>query len=273
MSEKLYGKTALITGASEGVGRAIAETLGRHKMHLGLISRSRDKLEQVAENVTKAGSKALVLDADLRNPSDIKAAAKKFKEEFGFSDFLINNAGIGFRGFWVDVPLESELDIMAVNYTAPLILIRTLLPDMLQADTGHVININSIGGLYAAPYQGAYCASKWSLLAYSESLAYELKNTKVNISSIFPGPIDTNFSNHPNYESFKNSPDMVSSDEVAKVVLDAINNPRERVLFGPLWPLKLLVVKIAGLYPQLFRKLIEKKNTPPKKINIWNETF
>ena len=267
MSEKLHGKTALITGASEGVGRAIAETLSHQQMNLALISRSRDKLEQVAENVTKAGSKALVLNADLRDPLAIKAATTTIKEKFGFLDILINNAGIGSRGFWIDIPLESELDIMTVNYTAPIILIRSFLPDMLKADAGHVININSIGGLYAAPYQGAYCASKWSLLAYSESLAYELENTKVNISSIFPGPIDTNFQNNPNFESFKNSPETVSAHRVAEIVLDVINKPRERVFFGPLWPLKLLAIKISSFNPRFFRKLIEKRNLAPKKHN------
>ncbi len=147
MEEKLREKTALITGASEGVGRAVAEALAHHEMKLGLIARSQDKLEQVAENVRRNGSEALILKADLRDQLATKAAAEEFKVKFGFLDFLINNAGIGARGFWVDVPLESELDIMAVNYTAPMILIRTLLPDMLQVDKGHVINVNAIGGL------------------------------------------------------------------------------------------------------------------------------
>lgn len=267
MDEKLRGKTVLITGASEGVGRAIAETLSKQQMNLALISRSRDKLEQVAENVTKAGSKALVLNTDLRDPLAITTAVKTIKEKFGFLDILINNAGIASRGFWVDISLESELDIMTVNYTAPIILMRSFLSDMLKADTGHIININSIAGLYAAPYQGAYCASKWSLLAYSESLAYELENTKVNISSIFPGPIATNFLNGPNFDSFKNSPETVSAHLVAEIVLKTINNPRERVLFGSLWPLKLLAIKIASFNPRFFRKFIEKRNPAPKKLN------
>ena len=165
MKKKLRGKTALITGASEGVGRAIAEVLGRYEMKLGLVARSRDKLEEVAKKVNKSGSEALILETDLRDSSAIKDAVKKFKAEFGVVNFLINNAGIGFRDYWGNISLKSELDTMAVNYTAPVILIRSLLPDMLKICKGHIININSIAGLYAAPYNSSYCASKSALTA------------------------------------------------------------------------------------------------------------
>jgi short-subunit dehydrogenase len=264
MSKTFQGKGVLITGASEGVGKAIAEIFGPLKMKLGLVARSQEKLEEVAKIVTRAGSQALILKADLRDQSRIESIADEFKNEFGVPDFLINNAGIGVRSYWEDTNLESELDITKVNYIAPMILIRTFLPGMLEADKGHIININTIGGLYSAPYQGAYCASKWALLSYTESLAYELENTNVSISTLFPGPIDTNFLNDENYESFKKSPDMVSPGYMAGKVLSVMNKPAERVFIGPLW--KLLAVKIGNFYPQFFRKIFEKKNLPPKRL-------
>ena len=101
-----------------------------------------------------------MVPADLRIRGDIERVIAETKQKFGFVDFLINNAGIGFRGFWNDLSLESDLDTVSVNYTAPVILIRHLLPDMLKENKGQIININAIGGLYAAPYQGAYGASK-----------------------------------------------------------------------------------------------------------------
>lgn len=259
--EKLQGKTALITGASEGVGRAIAEALSHYDMRLGLIARSQKKLAEVAENVDRNGSVATILKTDLRIESEVKGAVEKFNTKFGVVNFLINNAGIGFRGRWGDISLESELETMAVNYTAPVTLIHSLLPDMLKTNAGHIININTIGGLYAAPYNGAYCASKWALLAYVESLAYELENTAVKISSLFPGPIDTRFLNNLNFEDFKRSPDIVPPDYIAKKVLSVIESPRERVFIGSL--LKFIVVKIANFNPRFFRKIIEKKNKPP----------
>lgn len=266
MKKHLQKKTALITGASTGVGKALAETFCGYNMKLGLLARSPEKLKTVAEHVTAAGSEALILSADLRDRKAVENAALQFKNKFGVPDFLINNAGIGYRGFWSDISLQSELDVMTVNYTAPVILIRSLLPDMLKAGKGHIININSIAGLYAAPYQSAYCASKSALLAYSECLAYELENIDVHITTVFPGPIDTDFLNGKNFENFRNSSDMVSPKNIAEIVLSAIRNPEERVFVGPTW--KPLAVKIANLYPRFFRKLIEKKNKPPEKLKV-----
>ena len=262
MTNKLQGKTALITGASEGVGEAVAKLFGKHRMRVGLIARSEEKLKIVAEKIEKKGGHALVLPADLRIREDIERVIAETKQKFGFVDFLINNAGIGFRGFWNDLSLESDLDTVSVNYTAPVILIRHLLPDMLKENKGQIININAIGGLYAAPYQGAYGASKCALVAYAESLAFELENSKVNISSIFPGPIDTGFLSKKNYATYKEAPDIVSAEYIAEKVMSLIEKPRERLFIGSI--VKLLATKVAFFYPQFFRKIIEMKNTPPE---------
>ena len=262
MTNKLQGKTALITGASEGVGEAVAKLFGKHRMRVGLIARSEEKLKVVAEKIEEKGGHALVLPADLRIRGDIERVIAETKQKFGFVDFLINNAGIGFRGFWNDLSLESDLDTVSVNYTAPIILIRHLLPDMLKENKGQIININAIGGLYAAPYQGAYGASKCALVAYAESLAFELENSKVNISSIFPGPIDTGFLSKKNYATYKEAPDIVSAEYIAEKVMSLIEKPRERLFIGSI--VKLLATKVAFFYPQFFRKIIEMKNTPPE---------
>lgn len=263
MTSKLGGKTALITGASEGVGAAVAELFGQHKMKIGLIARSEEKLRAVAEKIQKSGGQALVLPVDLRIREDLETAITETKQKLGFVDFLINNAGIGFRGFWNDLSLQSDLDTLSVNYTAPVILIRHLLPDMLRENKGHIININAIGGLYAAPYQGAYGASKCALIAYAESLAFELENSKVEMSSIFPGPIDTEFLSKKNYATYKKSPDLVSAKYIAEKVVSLIEKPKERLFIGSV--VKLLATKIAFFYPKFFRKIIEMKNAPPER--------
>ena len=126
----------------------------------------------------------------------------------------------------------------------------------------HIVNINSIAGLFTTPYQGAYCASKSALTAYASSLAYELESTNVRISTLFPGPIETPFLNGRNYEGFKNASDKVTAEFIAEKTISVINNPQELVFIGSRW--KALAVKIANLYPIFFRKLIEMKNTPPK---------
>ena len=261
MSINLKGKTVLITGASKGVGEAIADLLGQYKMNIGLMARSTEKLNNVANKIQQAGGQALVLKTDLKNQNEIENSIAKIKQEYGFVDFLINSAGIGHRGFWKDLSLETDIETFSVNYHAPVILIRHLLPDMLQENKGQIINVNSIAGLYAAPYQGSYAASKCALVAYVESLAYELGDTKVNMSTIFPGPIDTEFLNGKNFPSFKNSPDMVSAKFIAEKIFSLIEKPKERLFIGS--PAKLLATKIAFFHPRFFRKIIEKKNTLP----------
>ncbi|MBU0477579.1 SDR family NAD(P)-dependent oxidoreductase [bacterium] len=268
MIDKLRNKTVLITGASKGIGRAIALLFSGYNMKIGLIARSEDKLKEVSNCVNSAGGEALILNTDLRDRKAIEDAVLEFKNKFGEPDFLINNAGIAARGFWQDISLDSELDVMNVNYTAAVILMRLLLPGMMQADSGHIINISAIAGIYTAPYQGAYCASKAALLAYSVSLGYELEKTNVKISSIlFPGPVDTDFLKSPNFESFRKFKDIISPDLIAQSVLSVIENPKEMVFVGPLW--KLIAAKIASLKPEFFRKIIEKKNTPPESLDVF----
>ncbi|MBF0624370.1 MAG: SDR family NAD(P)-dependent oxidoreductase [Magnetococcales bacterium] len=264
MTDPLQGKSALITGASRGVGRAIALALAREGMKVGLLARASGRLDRTAAAVNEAGGEGLALAADLTVAADVTRAAQTFTDHWGVPDYLINNAGIGARGFWSDLTLETEQAIMAVNYTAPVILIRRLLPGMLAAGRGHVININSIAGLYAAPYQSAYCASKAALLAYCDGLGYELEQSPVHISTLFPGPIETDFLANPNYESFRQAGDKVTPEFMAHKVLEVMANPRERLFIGPAW--KHWAVKVTGLHPTFFRGLIEKKNTPPRRL-------
>lgn len=261
MKKHLQNKIALITGASRGIGRAIARSLSAYHMKLGLLGRSENLLREAAKEVTAAGSEAFVLCADLTEQPALNKAIHEFKQKIGTPDYLINNAGIGVRRSWKNITLAQELEMIATNYIAPVILTRLILPDMLERDGGHIININSIAGMYAAPYQGAYCASKAALRAYALSLAYELEKTNVKITTIYPGPVDTDFLDRPDFEGFRNKKEMTSPETIAKAVLSAIDDPRETVFIGCYW--KLLAVKIAGLHPQFFRRIIEKKNKPP----------
>ena len=224
------------------------------------MGRSKDLLEAVAMQVDAAGSQSQVFVADLRDQDSIKKSVSVFLDQMGVPDILINCAGIGHRGFWQDGSIENEIEIMAVNYLGPIILIRMLLPGMLNKEA-HIVNINSIAGLFATPYQGAYCASKSALTAYASSLAYELESTDVRISTLFPGPIETPFLNGHNYEGFKEARDKVTAEFIAEKTMSVINNPQELVFIGPRW--KALAVKVANFYPVFFRKLVEKKNRPP----------
>jgi short-subunit dehydrogenase len=264
LTRRLKGKSALITGASRGVGREIALMLAPYEMRLGLLARSREELDKLAEEIKKFGSQAIILAVDLTERPQIEQAVALFAQKAGAPDFLVNNAGIGMRSYWEDITLEKELAITGVNYLAPLILMRLILPMMLKRKSGQIININTVGGLYAAPYQAAYCASKAAFLAYATSLAHELEGSGVYISNLFPGPIDTEFLRRPNYESFRDSKEVVPAGRVASEVMAVIARPRERVFIGPAW--RHLAVKLTNLAPCLFRRIIESKNSLPLRV-------
>ncbi len=258
----LSGKSVFLTGASRGVGRAIAERLSHHKVKLGLLGRSKEDLREVAQGVQKNGSEVLILCGDLREQKQVKATADQFQEKFGVPYLLINNAGIGDRGYWENLSLDLELDMMAVNYLAPVTLTRLFLPKMLRSDGGgHIININSIAGLYTSPFTGAYCASKSALLAYFTSLAHELEKTNIKISSIFTGSVDTDFMHQSGFVRFKDRSGILKPDDVAQKVLQAVEEPRERIFVGS-W-INFMLIKLVNWQPLLFRRLIESRNPPP----------
>ena len=266
--EGLQGKKALITGASKGIGRAIAEELSVYGVQVALLARSKNKLNEIVESIEQSGNKALALVSDLRDKNSVLAAVSEYKNQFGSLDFLINNAGFGLRRLWQDISLEMELEMMAVNYLAPVILTRHFLPEMLHRDEGQIVNINSFAGIYTAPYQGAYAASKSALVSYATSLAYELEKTNVHISSIFLGPTDTEFirSAHDGDWIDNHKKDKLNSTKnVAETVVSTLLKPKESVVVGS--PLMLLAARLTNLNPQLARKLIEKKHVPPSRFS------
>jgi len=262
MYGKLRGKKALITGASKGIGRAIAEELSSYGVKVALLARSKDKLDEVVERITRSENEALALKSDLCDKASILSAIIEYKKQFGSLDFLINNAGFGVRRLWQDIPLDMELEMMAVNYLAPVILIRHFLPEMLHRDTGHIVNINSFAGIYSAPYQGAYAASKSALVSYAK-----LEKTNVHISSVFLGPTDTEFIRSAHDEDWVDNhkkSKLNTTKNVAKVVISTLVNPKESVVVES--PLILWAARLTNLNPRLARKLIEKKHAPPKNF-------
>jgi len=259
---QLEGKTILLTGATRGVGRAIALKFAPHCVNFGLLGRSSENLEKVGDDVKSLGSNPFLMAVDLREPQLIENVVRRFTERYGSPHILINNAGIGDRRHWKHLSAKDELDMMAVNYIAPVLLTRLLLPGMLErSGPSQILNINSVAGLYTSPYTGAYCASKAALLAYFTSLAHELENTSVKISSIFTGPVNTDFMSHSGFACFKNRKDILTPDKVAQIALQAVTHPQERIFVGS--PLNFLLIKLVNLQPLWFRKWIESRNPPP----------
>lgn len=185
----LSGKTALITGASRGVGAHIAESLAKEKMHLILCSRTRSKLEQVAGHLRQYGTRITVLPADLSRRQELEPLVQRANEVGAPVDVLVNNAAMAcFLPFHRIRPEDLEKEAF-VNLIAPVLLTRFVLPGMLARGRGHVVTISSLNAEVPLAYLASYAATKAGLASFVRSLRPELAGTGVSASVVLPGVV------------------------------------------------------------------------------------
>jgi len=187
----LKGKTALVTGASRGIGRAISLMLARNGVNLAINSTSVDNLRAVEKELTMLGVDVLLCPADLSHPDTPSTIIKQVVDRFGGLDILINNAGIA-----IPKPLSQtsaeEWDLhMAVNARAPFLLCREAIPYLRKSDAASIINISSVVGRKGYVNQGAYTASKHALMGMTKVLAQELHGDNIRVHVIAPGGVAT----------------------------------------------------------------------------------
>lgn len=191
---QLKDKTALITGAGRGIGKAVALSFAREGCHVALAARSRDELDEVAREVTAYGVRALVMPCDVGVPEQIEATVRETLENLGHVDILVNNAGFAcFKPVWELTPEEWGLSL-EINVTSAFLFCHALLPHMMARKSGRIINMSSVTGLKALPEQGAYCAAKHALNGWTKSLALELREYGIAVHAVCPGGVDTRFS-------------------------------------------------------------------------------
>jgi 3-oxoacyl-[acyl-carrier protein] reductase len=190
-SAPLAGKTALVTGASQGIGRACALALAAHGARVALAARSIDKLEQVAEEIAAAGGTALVHALDVASEHSIKAGAAAALKQCGVVDILVNNAGITRDGLMMRMKRADWDEVLATNLTGAFLLTQALLPAMLKARWGRIINITSVVGQTGQAGQTNYAASKAGLIGFTRSLAREIGSRNITVNAVAPGYIQT----------------------------------------------------------------------------------
>lgn len=189
--EKLTGKTALITGAGKGIGRAIAIALANEGVHVGLLARTTSQLEEVAAEVKKLGVKAAVATADVTDINSVNEAVKKIGAELGPIDILINNAGTAKFGKFLELDPADWEHIIRVNLMGVYFVTRAVLPEMIERQTGDIINISSTAGQRGAPVTSAYSASKFAVVGLSESLMQEVRKHNIRVSTLTPSTVAT----------------------------------------------------------------------------------
>ena len=184
----LSGRTAVVTGASRGIGAATARALDRAGAQVALVARSRADLEEVARGLEHD---PIVVVGDLCHAQAPMDVATEALEAMGRVDILVNNAAVASRLDTVDTEAQAIDEMLAVNVRAPLLLIATLIPSMIERGSGSIINLSSVSALVGTPRRAAYAASKGALDAATRSLAMELGPSGIRVNSVAPGVVDT----------------------------------------------------------------------------------
>lgn len=187
----LEGKTAIITGAGRGIGQAIAETFARQGCDVAVVARTQDQVDETADRVRERGRRALAVSCDVSNPDDVAACVDNVLTKFGQIDVLVNNAGVAIFKPFVETTLDDWRQTMEVNLTGVFVMVKAVLPAMIERKQGRIINISSVAGLKPLVNQGAYCASKHGVNGLSKVLAMELRELNIAVHAICPGGVDT----------------------------------------------------------------------------------
>ncbi|MFF3373758.1 SDR family NAD(P)-dependent oxidoreductase [Streptomyces sp. NPDC002680] len=247
MASRLTGTVALVTGASSGIGAATARRLAEQKASVVLVARRKDRLDDLAAEIEKAGGTALVLEADITDRAQAEAAVQQAVEHFGRLDILVNNAGLMLLGPVVDADVEEWERMIAINLQGLLYTTRAALPHLLKAAengprrVADIVNISSIAGRQAWANYGVYNLTKFGVNGFTESLRQEVTQRHVRVSVLEPGAVDTELGSHNNdtihteiLEPFNEQHERLEPADIADGIAYIVTRPRHASI-AELW--------------------------------------
>ncbi|HVF44004.1 MAG TPA: SDR family NAD(P)-dependent oxidoreductase [Pyrinomonadaceae bacterium] len=247
-------KVVLITGASSGIGRALALELGRRGALLGLTARRAEELSDVAEEVSRAGGHALALTADVRRAEEINGVAERLREKWGRVDVLVANAGMSSTTAGTHLDAAEVGDVINVNVIGVVNSVAAVLPDMVKRGGGHLVAISSLASYRGMPKSGAYSASKAAVSTFFESMRVDLRRSGVAVTTIHPGFIRTPMTAGRK----KKLPFLLEVDDAACRIIKAVER-RARTYAFP-WQLASLVRVIRHMPGALYDRLASNSN-------------
>ncbi|ASF39614.1 NAD(P)-dependent oxidoreductase [Halobacillus halophilus] len=228
---KLSNKVAIITGASSGIGKAIAHHLADTGANVVLAARRSERLQELANEITESYNvEAKVVETDVTKKEDVEQLVKETKDQFGSVDILVNNAGVMLLSFLKNDHVDEWEQMVDVNIKGVLFGIHASLPVMLDQDAGHIINVSSVAGHEVFPSSTVYSATKYAVRALSMGMEKELSRSGVRVTNISPGAVDTELTEHITdgevLDMFKDrSMDPLEANDIARAVAYAATQP------------------------------------------------
>ncbi len=238
------GRTAVVTGAASGIGAALAKSLAGRGCHLALSDINADGLRSVVDELSTAERRVTTHVFDIGGRDAINEFAAEVEKEHGGAELLFNNAGVATMGTFEQVDEDDFEWLLGINLLGPIRMTRAFLPLLQTAPAAHIVNISSIFGVVAPPGQTAYCASKFGLLGFSDSLRHEFEGSSIGVTTVHPGGIDTNIasssrtpkdvSSEEAQETIKSLQDhlVMPPSKAAEIILNAVTRRRPRVYVG-----------------------------------------
>jgi short-subunit dehydrogenase len=231
----INGKLVLVSGASSGIGAATAKAMVKAGGRVVLLARRKEALDQVAAKITSAGGQAWTYSVDLADADAVAAVAKQITEELGTPDIIINNAGAG-RWLFVDETSPAEaVQMMAVPYFAAFNVTHTFLPAMLRQNSGHIVNISSVGSRFVWPGATTYLAARWAVRGFTEALRADLDGTGIGVTLYESGGVTSPYWKH-NPGSYERVPKMgklipeVTPEQAANAIVRGVERNKRLIV-------------------------------------------
>ena len=210
----LKGKVALITGASRGIGFAVAQRLAQMGANICICARNPEILASAARELEREGTEVVAIPADMAKRAEIASLILRAETALGSADILVNNAGVGYFGPFQDASEENWDAVLDTNLKAVFLLSKAVAPAMIRRKTGHIVNIASLAGKNAFVGGAIYCASKWGLLGLTACMAEDLRAHGIRVSAVCPGSVATDFTPHVGKDQSK----MLQPQDIAHAV-------------------------------------------------------
>ncbi|MGD9126099.1 MAG: SDR family oxidoreductase [Planctomycetia bacterium] len=233
MKREIKGMRTIITGASSGIGRALAIEMARHGARLVVTARREERLAELVASIRETGGEVHAVTGDITSDQLRQKLIETATTQYGGLDILVNNAGAGVEGLFEDADPARARTVMELNYFAPIELIRLALPQLREGNRPMIVNVSSIVGLRATPYYSEYVASKFAIQGFGDSLRAELSKYPIDVLAVCPGTTKTEFfdvviehTGKPNWPEHK----PVTPEAVARATVRAMRKGRHTIV-------------------------------------------